>query len=329
MAEDYYKTLGVAREASQAEIQKAYRNLAKKYHPDMNPGDKSATKKFQEIQTAFDVLSNAEKREMYDRYGSSFETAGAGGVPPGYQWQWSGAPGAGGAAGAEGLSPEEMFQFLGERFGGEAPSGMGDFFSRFTRGAGNRTKAGRGQRGRGADVAADLEIPFTVAIAGGQTEIGVHRADGKTETIVVKIPPGIGEGKTIRLRGQGEPASTRKAAPGDIIITIHVAPHAYFQRQGNNLYIRLPVTLAEAALGAKIDVPTPKGTVALRVPPGTSSGTKLRVKGHGVAARNTAPGDLLAEVQIVLPKDLSDADRQAISEIDKRHPLDPRLHLRW
>jgi DnaJ-class molecular chaperone len=332
MAEDYYKTLGVSRSASQAEIQKAHRDLAKKYHPDMNPDDPSATKKFQEIQAAFDVLSNPEKREMYDRYGSSFETAGARGPQPGaHQWQWQAGPG--GAAGPEGeFSAEDILgQFFGERFGeqqGEA-GGFADVFSRFARGQKGRAKAGgRGGRQRGADVVSELQIPFNTAITGGEVQFTLQRPEGKTETITVKIPPGIEDGKKIRLRGQGEPAPGR-GTPGDLLLTIRVAPHPYFTRRGNHLHVRLPVTLAEAALGARVDVPTPQGTVSLSVPPGSSCGTKLRVKGHGVATAGGTPGDLFAEVQIVLPKNINDADRELLHQLDQRYPLNARQNLRW
>ena len=159
-------------------------------------------------------------------------------------------------------------------------------------------------------------------------QITVERPTGKTETLAVKIPAGIEDGKKIRIRGQGQPAP-RGGTPGDILITIHVAPHPYFQRRGNHLLVRVPVTLGEAVGGAKVDLPTPRGTVTLSVPPGTSSGTKLRVKGHGVTPKNGPPGDLLAEIQIVLPKQLSDADRQAIRQIDQRYSQDPRKDLRW
>ena len=173
-----------------------------------------------------------------------------------------------------------------------------------------------------------LQIPFVTATTGGEVQITVQRPKGKTETLAVKIPAGIEDGKKIRIRGQGQPAR-RGGTPGDILITIHVAPHAYFQRRGNHLLVRVPVTLGEAVGGAKIDLPTPRGTVTLSVPPGTSSGTKLRVKGHGVTPKNGPPGDLLAEIQIVLPKELSDADRQAIRQIDQRYSQDPRKDLRW
>ena len=318
MAEDYYKVLGVSREASQADLQKAYRELARKYHPDMNPDDPAATKKFQQIQAAFDVLNNPEKREMYDRYGSSFETRGAGG------------PGVGGGnwppgAGPGGFSAEDVDfgQFFGERFDQEAPAGLGDIFSHFRRASGRS-----GTRRRGKDATSEVQIPFTTAILGGEVQLSLQREPGKSETILVKIPVGIEEGKRIRLRGQGEPAGAR-GTPGDLLLTVHVAPHPYFTRRGNSLYVRLPVTLGEAVAGATVDVPTPSGTVSLHVPPGTSSGRKLRVKGHGVVPRTGEPGDLFAEVQIVLPPDLGEADRETIRQIDQRHPIHPRQDLRW
>jgi DnaJ-class molecular chaperone len=331
MAEDYYKTLGVPKNASQAEIQKAYRDLARKYHPDMNPDDKTAKKKFQQVQAAFDVLNNPEKREMYDRYGSSFETMGGGGPQPQGAASWSWSPEGGGhATGPGGFSAEDidLSEFLGERFGQGGGGGFADLFGQFRRGTGKARKPGGGSARRGADAVHELQIPFATAVAGGEVQVAVQRPSGKTETLAVKIPAGIEEGKKIRIRGHGGPAAAG-GTPGDLLITIHVAPHPYFQRRGNHLLVRVPVTLGEAVDGAKVDVPTPRGTVTLSVPPGTSSGKKLRVKGHGVAPKNGAAGDLLAEIQIVLPEHLSDADRQAIREIDGRYSQNPRKDLRW
>jgi DnaJ-class molecular chaperone len=322
MADDFYKTLGVARNASQAEIQKAYRDLARKHHPDMNLDNPNATKKFQEIQAAFDVLNNPEKREMYDRYGSSFETVGQGG-PQNPRWQ----AGPGGGVNMEDI---DFGQFFGDRFGqgGEAPggAGLGDIFSHFRRSAGRGGNAG--SKRRGGDTAAEITIPFSTAIAGGDVQLGLQRQSGETETIVVKVPPGIEDGKKMRLRGKGEPASGRGTA-GDLMLTVHIAPHPFFSRKGNDLLLRLPVTLGEAVAGASVDVPTPTGVVSMQIPPGTSSGKKLRIKGHGVAPKSGTKGDLLAEVLIVLPSQLSDEDRKIISDVDSRNPSNPRHSLRW
>jgi DnaJ-class molecular chaperone len=335
MAEDYYKTLGISRNASQADIQKAYRELARKYHPDLNPDDATARKRFQEVQTAFDVLNDPEKREMYDRYGHSFES-GAASQPHG-AWR-AGPAGAGGGSPFGGFQAEftgddfDFAQFFGERFGGGGggAAGFGDIFGQFRQaeaGQAGRAASGR-QRRRGADIAHELRIPFTTSITGGEAQIAVRRESGKVETISVKIPPGIEDGKKIRLRGQGEPGP-RGGNPGDLLLTVRVSPHACFKRQGNNLLVRVPVTLAEAALGAKVDVPTPQGTVSLRVPAETSSGTKLRLKDRGVAVPNGSKGDLLAEIEIVLPEKLDDESRDLIRKLDEQNPMDPRTNLRW
>lgn len=318
--EDYYEVLGVARGASQADIQKAYRDAMRKYHPDVNP-DKSAKKKTQQVQRAYEVLNDPPKRELYDRYGSSFENmAGAGAGP-----QARGAPGGGG--GAAGFEDFDFSQFFGERYGADPMGGFADIFSQVRRGGGEGE--GRSRRGRatakGTDTRAELEIPFQTAVAGGEAEFALQR-DGKTETIRVKIPPGVDEGKEIRLRGQGEEG---RGGRGDLLLRLRIAPHPWYARRGKNLYVKLPIGLGEAAAGAKVDVPTPYGTVALRVPPGTTSGAKLRIKGHGVRPRDTDAGDLFAEVQIVLPKDLDAESRAQLEEIDRKHPTEPRRELRW
>jgi DnaJ-class molecular chaperone len=324
MAEDYYKTLGVGRDASPADIQKAYRTLARKYHPDLNPEDKTAKTKFQEVQRAFDVLNDPSKRELYDRYGSSFESmgAGAGGGPRGGRQQWSAGPGG---------EEVDFSQLFGERYGGGDPSSMfGDIFSQFRRAGGGRRRQAAGDE-RGADLATELDIPFNTAVLGGEAQISLQRPDGHVETLAVKIPLGISDGKKIRLRGKG--GSAPGGTPGDILIAVHVAPHPWFSRRGDDLEVRLPVTLAEAALGAKVDVPTPRGTISLRVPPGTSSGKKLRIKGHGVASRNGKTGDLLAQVEIVLPTPLDEECTELIKKLDEHAqatgPQDPRRDLRW
>ncbi len=325
MAEDYYKTLGVRRDASQTQIQKAYRELARKSHPDLNPDDAAAKEKFQQVQAAFDVLNNAEKREMYDRYGSSFEAAGGpGGPQAGPFWTTSGP-----AAGFGGFGGEtvDFSQFFGERFGEEPPGGFADVFSQYRpRGTGRRRAAKA--HSRGADVHHELLIPFTTSVTGGEAQIAARHESGKMESITVKIPPGIRAGKKIRLRGQGEP-SLAGGRPGDLLLTVRVSPHAHFQRHGNHLYVRVPVTLAEAALGAKVDVPTPRGTVSLRVPAGTSSGTKLRIKGRGVICPGEPPGDLMAEIEIALPDHLDETSQELIRQFDKQQSQNPRANLQW
>jgi DnaJ-class molecular chaperone len=321
MAEDYYKILGVRRDATQDEISKAYRDLARKYHPDMNPDDPSAKKKFQKIQAAFDVLNDPQKREMYDRYGSSFETMGAGG--PRTQTWTAGGPG------EFTFEDIDFSQFFGDRFGSSSPGGFADLFSQFqTAAARGRKKTAYRARQRGADLEQEVTIPFNTSVLGGEIQLRLPRPTGQMETLAVKIPAGIEDGKKIRLRGQGEPG-VAGGEPGDLLLTVRVAPHPFFTRRDNNLYVRVPVTLAEAALGAKVDVPTPKGKVTVSIPPGTSSGAKLRIKGHGVAPKAGPPGDLFVEVQIVLPKNLDEESREAIRRIGERYVENPRANLRW
>jgi DnaJ-class molecular chaperone len=322
MSDEYYSTLGVGRGASADEIQKAYRKLAKKFHPDLNPDDKAAQKKFKEVQQAYDVLSDEKKRKLYDQFGPGFEQMGQGGGP-----QWSsqvppdfrGFDFGGGGGGDAGLPPE--LQDLLRQFTG----GGG-----FQFGGGTSRRRGRRTPGQpGADVRHEVEVPFRTAVTGGEVSLRLSRPGRKTETLTLKIPAGIDDGKTIRLRGQGEPSSSGGAA-GDLLITVRVAPHSWFRRDGLDLIVKLPVTFAEAALGGKVDVPTPHGTITLKIPAGTSSGTRIKAKGQGVKAAEGAAGDLFAEVQIVMPKQLDDESAELIRALDARlKQRDVRTELEW
>jgi DnaJ-class molecular chaperone len=318
MARNPYETLGLKRDASSDEVQKAYRKLARKYHPDMNPDDATAKKKFQEVQSAFEILSDPEKRQRFDQFGTADEALGRG---PAGQPKWTYSTG-----------PQTYPYDLNDIFGGgedhaEGAGGFADLFKQFRRGS----SGGQGRAtppARGADLKHELTVPFASAVLGGEAAVSVRRATGNVETINLKIPAGIDDGKRIRLRGQGEPGE-EGAPAGDILVTIRTSPHPFFRRTGNRLDVRVPVTLAEAALGAKVDVPTPQGTISLSVPPGASSGTKLRIKGHGVRPKNAPPGDLFAEIQIVLPDNLSEQERQQLAAISAAHPQQPRAERRW
>jgi curved DNA-binding protein len=330
MDEDYYSILEVPRSASQADIQKAYRQLARKYHPDVNPDDAKAKEKFQKVQRAFEVLNDAKKREMYDRYGNAFEQAGQGGPQQGpFRWQTGGGPG--GPGGAEDF---DFSQIFGDQFGGGSGTGGGfaDIFKKFASGGGPAGGPAGGATSkaprRGQDLHHEVTVPFATSIKGGDIEFALLRENGKQETITAKVPAGIEDGKKIRLRGQGG-AAPRRGQPGDIIVTIRVAPHPSYVRRGDNLDVKVPVTLAEAALGAKVDLPTPDGTVTLTIPPGTSSGKRLRLKGRGIAAKGQPPGDLFAEIQIVLPEKLDDSALEMIRKISSIGPQKPRAELRW
>jgi DnaJ-class molecular chaperone len=318
MAEDHYETLGVPRTASAEDIRKAYRELARKYHPDLHPDDAAAKEKFKKVQTAFDVLNDQSKREMYDRYGSSFEGVGAGGPGGGWGGGRGPFPGGGSGGGAE-IDLESLF-------GG---GGFGDFFG----GGGGTRSRGRRRAARtaGEDVTARIDIPFTLAIDGGKTDVRFDR-NGKTETISVTIPQGLPDGARMRLRGQGLPG-TGGGPAGDLLLEVRVEPHPLFRRSGDTLEVTLPVSIAEAIEGAKVDVPTPWGTIALKVPAGTSGGRKLRAAGMGVRHANGAKGDLIAEVQIVLPDMADAAAREALLAAAKAAAgsaaAGPRSALRW
>jgi DnaJ-class molecular chaperone len=324
MAEDYYKILNVDRSASQEDIQKAYRKLARKYHPDMNPDDNAAKEKFKKIQQAYDVLNDPKKRQMYDQYGSDFESMG-GGAGPGAEWQTFHGGGQGG------FQDIDFSQIFGGQAGSGGAGGFEDILRQFAGGGATGGRQWRRQqqtRRPGGDLHHDLHIPFNTSITGGQAQLSVRRASGKVETITVKIPPGIENGKKIRLRGQGEPSATG-GPPGDLLITVYVAKHPHFRRRGSDLEVSIPVTLAEAALGAKIEIPTPQGQIALTVPAGTSSGRRLRLKGMGAPTGKGGHGDLYAEMQIVLPESLDEDSQAAIRKLDERYPLEPRTGLKW
>ncbi|MGE3315472.1 MAG: DnaJ C-terminal domain-containing protein [Planctomycetaceae bacterium] len=310
-ADDYYKTLEVKREASEAEIRKAYKKLARKYHPDTRPDDKDAAEKFKKIQEAYGVLGNAEKREQYDRYGTTFDSAGRGPFRQG----WSGRPGGGGAGPID----------ISDLFGGQID--LGDLFG----GATGRRGAGRspfGQQGgdaphRGQDVQIDVTVPFQIAALGGNHPIQLRR-DDKVDRFTIKIPAGVEDGSVIRLAGQGQP-SIGSGKPGDLLVTVKVAPHPYFRREGANLLLDVPITPTEGVLGAKVQVPTlDEGNVSLTIPPGTSSGMKLRLRGKGVVNPKTKErGDQFVVVKIVVPAKPDDATRalyQQLSEIDQPSP---------
>jgi len=313
MAEDHYATLGINHSASEDEIRQAYRKLARQYHPDLNQDDPKAKEKFQRVQTAFDVLNDPKKREMYDRYGSAYESMGAGG--PGGPGPWQTGPG------AQGFDIN-LDDILG---GSGGPASFADIFKQFGQ-RGGRQRRNAPMPGR--DLEHELTVPFASAVLGGSAEIAVRRADGRTESIQVKIPAGIESGKKIRLRGQGD-AGVNGGPAGDMLIKVNVAPHPCFRRSGANLEVDMPITLAEALAGAKIDLPTPQGLISLSVPAGTSSGKRLRVKGHGIHFPSGAKGDLFAVVQINMPQNISQEDAEQLANIAQRYASNPRESLQW
>ncbi len=334
MSDDYYAVLGVSRGASTAEIEKAYRELARKYHPDMNPDDSAAETKFQEVQRAYEVLKDPEKREMFDRYGSSFDAAG-GGPGSGNPFTGSGYPGGGGfhsASGGPGGATFDFSEIFGAAGGAGGAAGGAAGFEDVIRNMGGRRRRPQPQRGR--DIEHRLAIPFTTAVLGGEAQLHVRRVDGKTERIEVKIPAGIEDGKKIRLRGQGESAADGRSPSGDLFIQVAVSPHPCFTRKGSNLEVRVPLTPSEAALGTKVEIPAPRGAITLTIPAGTSSGSRLRVKGHGVPKGSDKVGDLLAEVQIAFGESLSEESKELYEQLaelpDEKVQCDTlRSKIKW
>jgi curved DNA-binding protein len=320
---DYYEVLGVARDATPEAIKKAYRVLARKHHPDVNPGDKTAEAKFKEVQQAYDVVSDADKRARYDRYGdAAFEGMAAAGPRTGasnFTFHF-GEPG----SGAENIDFSQFFGNMGGSAVDEEEAGGGLFEDLLGR---MRTGGRTGRARSGRPMEAPLSIPFLTAIRGGETTIELQRGGGRTETLVVKIPPGVETGSKLRLKGRGEPGG--KGAPaGDLTIVITVEPHPYFRREGRDLLVDVPITVGEAILGARVDVPAPDGLKSLAIPAGTSSGQKLRLRGQGLPASGSKPaGDLFVVIKIVVPKGVDDESRQLIEEFSRRNSYQPRAGL--
>ena len=377
--QDYYELLGVPRKATAKDIRTAFRKLARKYHPDLNPGDKSAEEKFKQLQEAYDVLSDTKKRQMYDQYGFYSENA----PPSGY----SGGTDAGGG--------DVNFDFGGFDFGGQAGGGNAgssssfrDLFSQFFGGHRGGAAAMEPEHEAGGDLEYQIEIDFWDAVRGAVKKLQITRMDtcatcqgtgaigspqtcptcngtgsiqqtagkmrfnvpcsrcggtGKlrtmcptcagegrvrrTETIDVRIPPGVANGGRVRVPGKGN-SGTMGAQAGDLYLRVVVRPHEFFERRGNDLYTKVPVTVPEASLGAKIEVPTIDGRSLVRIPPGTNSGRTLRLKEKGVPhGKGGTRGDQYVEIQIVVPEPTDERVRTLMKEVGEVAPLDPRKDL--
>jgi DnaJ-class molecular chaperone len=297
MALDLYQRLGLKRGASEAEIKKAYRSLAKQLHPDRNKDKPDAAKRFSEVTAAYDLLSDKNKRAQYDR--GEIDEEGNPKMP--FGGGFGGYSAGAGPCWGSGAGPQVFENF---NFGGADAADISDLFDGLF-GAAGAARGGRGggpfsgfrQRAapqKGADVAYRLKIPFDDAVALKPQRITL--ADGKT--IDLKLPSGLEDGTKIRLAGKGQEGP---AGRGDAIVSIEIAPHRFFTREGTNIRVTLPVTLKEAVLGAKVKVPTPEGPVMLTIPKGTSSGKVLRLKGRGFTAKDGKRGDQLVTVEIEVP----------------------------
>ncbi len=304
MAKDYYSVLGVSRSASDDEIKKSYRKLAKKYHPDVNKGDKKAEDKFKEITEAYEVLGDSDKRKKYDQFGTAdFSGFGDGGGGPGYAhraYSWNS------QQGPQGGADFNIGDIFGDLFGG----GGGFSAGRSARGKRANPFSGFEQAARQEDVETSIEIAFEEAIKGGTRRLTLNRG-GHEEKIDVKIPAGIRDGGKIRISGKGN--------GGDLYIKVRVAPHQLFTREEDDIFEEIPITFTQAILGDTMKVPTLDGAINLKIPPGTSSGKKFRIPGKGAPhLGQSGSGDLYVIPHIYIPQKLDDEDLEAIKKIHKK-----------
>ena len=317
---DYYKTLGVDRNASQDEIKKAYRRLARKYHPDVSK-EKDAEARFKEVSEAYEVLGDPEKRATYDQLGSSWHQGQDFRPPPGSEYRTS----------RGGADADSVFSdFFESIFGGGDPFGAGDPFAGRGRARGFHARGGAGQgfRTRGEDQHATITISLEDAYHGATRNLNLQtrKEDGTVEPrqVRVKIPPGVTQGKQIRLAGQGPPGMGG-GPRGDLYLEVNIAPHRQYELRGRNIHLQLPITPWEAALGATVKVPTLGGWIDMKIPPGSQNGQQLRLKGRGLPGKS--PGDQHVELNIVTPKADTEGARELYERMSREMPMNPRENL--
>ena len=318
---DYYATLGVAKTATEKEIKQAFRKLARKHHPDVNPGDKAAESKFKEINEAYEVLGDPPKRKKYDELGANwraYEQAERAGGPNPFAGQWNVNVG-GGQGGFRTMTQEEME----EMFGDQNP--FSDFFTTFFGGGfgGGEGSARGGTRGRsrarkGRDVEHEIELSLEDAYHGTTRRLSLKH-DGHARTVDVRIPAGVGDGSRVRISGEGEPGAGG-AASGDLYLRVRLALHPLFERKGRDLYVKVPLPVTTAVLGGEVEVPTIAGKpVRLRIPALTQNGQLFRLKGYGMPAvnKNEDKGDAYARVEAQLPTQLTPEERSHYEALAK------------
>jgi curved DNA-binding protein len=324
---DYYTTLGVSKTATPEEIKKSYRKLARKYHPDLNPGDQTAETKFKDINEAHEVLSDPEKRQKYDQFGQYWQQAAAGAPPP------RGAAGSGGVDYGQYGSFEDFINDLLGRFrrGEGRPGGRAYTYRRTTEpGEGDREYVDFGAGGEPfnrftqmpvQDTEAAIALTFAEAFHGTQKRFQI---DG--ETIMVRIPPGAKLGSRIRLKGKGQ-VSPFSQQRGDLYLTVELLPHRFFKFEGKNITCEVPISPEEAILGAQVDVPTPDGKVKMSIPAGVDSGQTLRLRGKGWRDPKGHRTDLLARLKIVTPKDITAEEKELYQKLQQASQFNPRQKL--
>ena len=323
---DYYSTLGVTKSSSEKEIKQAFRKLARKFHPDVNPGDKAAEAKFKEINEAYEVLGDPAKRKKYDELGANWrmyeqaQQQGAANPFSGFNVHFGGG-GTGQSSGYRTMTAEEMEALFGDQ------NPFSDFFTTFFGGgfdeeAGGRRAAGaRGGRGRqrkGRDVEHEIELTLEDAYHGSTRRMSLKH-DGHSRTVDVRIPAGVGDGSRVRVTGEGE-QGTGGATSGDLYLRVRLQPHPVFERKGRDLYVKVPLPLTTAVLGGEAEVPTLSGkSVRLRIPPLTQNGQMFRLKGYGMPAVGKADdkGDAYARVEVQLPTQLSTEEREHYEALAK------------
>jgi curved DNA-binding protein len=323
---DYYATLGVPKTATDKEIKQAYRKLARKHHPDVNPGDKSAETTFKAINEAYEVLGDADKRRKYDELGMNWRAYEQAGGAPGPAGPSAGGWNVGGEGGFRTMSDDEMRRIFGDQ------DPFSDFFHAFFGGADPEAPGGRGARAsragararRGRDIEHDVELTLEEAFHGTARRLSIKH-ESHTRAVEVRIPAGVNDGSRVRATGEGEHGSGG-ASDGDLYLRVHVAPHPRFQRNGRDLVVKVTVPLTTAVLGGEVPVPTLDArTLRLKLPAATQNGQLLRLKGHGmpVPGRSDERGDLYATVDVQIPRELNPEQRQhfeALARLEERPP---------
>lgn len=331
-SKDFYELLGVAKTASADEIRKAYRKLALKHHPDVSDAPDAAAR-FAEIQEAYDVLSDEDKRKQYDQFGMAGVRGAAGqagGYGPGGPFGQGGPFGGGGGGTYRwstrgGGGPDVDIPDLGSIFE-EMFGGRGGPFNQGGARSGQRAQARQAPR-RGRDIYHEITVPFMTSVHGGTETIRVSRPTGESDSLEVKIPAGIDEGAKLRIRGRGNPGASGGEA-GDIILTVRVGAHPYFRREGLDVLLDVPISIAESAVGVSVEIPLLKGSADVKVPAGTPSGSRLRIRQQGISSTQGKTGDFYAVVQIMPPKPIPDDARPLIDELAKKLK-NPRETAPW